>query len=179
MQGLVFNIGPTIWEAEFGDAIFLGGYEVLARTARLIRQLTTWNDSIAALFTFTCIEHALKCIGPSSKVSFVFELLGMVRDLGPTKAESESVTSMRRELEKILPTTSGPEADIVLATQALTSFCSLGLPPWGGIRSALELSRLSVGKKFRSYGSESYGYYAEAAWQAEKLQQILYPGGIK
>jgi hypothetical protein len=59
---LVRWLGPTIYEAEVApDAIILAAYDkvVTSGPARLVRQMTRWNDRTARLFAADCAERAL------------------------------------------------------------------------------------------------------------------------
>jgi hypothetical protein len=52
-------LGPVIWEAEADSEVIDAGNKVVARRARVIRRLDTWNERTARLFAADCAERVL------------------------------------------------------------------------------------------------------------------------
>ena len=52
-------LGPAIWEAEVDGDVIDAGDKVVARRARVVRRLNTWNETTSRLFAADCAEHVL------------------------------------------------------------------------------------------------------------------------
>jgi len=52
-------LGPVIWEAEVDGELIADRGKLVARRARVIRRLDTWNERTARLFAADCAEHVL------------------------------------------------------------------------------------------------------------------------
>jgi hypothetical protein len=52
-------LGPVICEAEIGGGCIRASDETVARTARIVRVLDTWNERTARLFACDCAERVL------------------------------------------------------------------------------------------------------------------------
>jgi hypothetical protein len=52
-------LGPVICEAEVGGQVLRAGGKTVARTARIVKVLDTWNERTARLFACDCAEQAL------------------------------------------------------------------------------------------------------------------------
>ena len=52
-------LGPAIWEAEVDGELIDAGEKVVARRARVVRRLNTWNETTARLFAADCAERVL------------------------------------------------------------------------------------------------------------------------
>jgi hypothetical protein len=59
---LVYWLGPVIWEAEVDGEIIDAGDKVVARRARVIRRLDSWNERTARRFAADCAEDVLHLI---------------------------------------------------------------------------------------------------------------------
>ena len=57
---LVPWLGPVIWEAEVDGEVIDAGDKVVARRARVVRRIGTWNERTARLFAASCAEDALQ-----------------------------------------------------------------------------------------------------------------------
>jgi len=56
---LINWLGPVIWEAEAEGETLDAGDKIVARKARVIRRLDTWNERTARLFAADCAEDVL------------------------------------------------------------------------------------------------------------------------
>ena len=52
-------LGTVIWEVETDGEMIDAGDKTVARRARVVRRLDTWNDRTARLFAADCAEHVL------------------------------------------------------------------------------------------------------------------------
>lgn len=52
-------LGPVICEAEIGGQVLRADGKTVARTARIVRVLDTWNERTARLFACDCAERVL------------------------------------------------------------------------------------------------------------------------
>ena len=58
-QDLVKWLAPALWEVETDGEIIEASDKVVARRARIVRRVETWNDRTARLFAADCAEHVL------------------------------------------------------------------------------------------------------------------------
>jgi len=58
-QDLTMWLGPVIWRAEVDGEVIEANDKVVARKARVVERLDTWNERIARLFAADCAEHVL------------------------------------------------------------------------------------------------------------------------
>jgi hypothetical protein len=56
---LIYWLGPTIYEAEYNGHLVEHENKVVVRKARLVRQLDSWNERTARLFSCDCAEYVL------------------------------------------------------------------------------------------------------------------------
>jgi hypothetical protein len=59
-EQLLSWLGPTLWIAEAGKEREVQTDKIVVRRARLLRQVTTWDEKSARLFAADCAEWALK-----------------------------------------------------------------------------------------------------------------------
>jgi len=165
--GLVYNIGPTIWEAETGEEfISFLPYRVVARTARLIRRIQAWDKRNAVIFACDCVEHCLRQVqGPDD----AFLLVEEIRDVALGKSGEKALEDVYATAgiiwnrEKSLPAQAA-----VSAVRNIASYKVYGKTVWGSIAKALEAARTAI-----EYLEGEYAYYEEGGWQARHLQSIL------
>ena len=58
-RDLVTWLGPVIWEAEVDGEVIEEPDKVVARRARIVRRVETWNERTTRLFAADCAEHVL------------------------------------------------------------------------------------------------------------------------
>src|SRR5574342_18448 len=56
---LIEWLGPRIFELEYEGELVESDNKAVMRRARLLRELTTWNETTARLFAADCAEHVL------------------------------------------------------------------------------------------------------------------------
>jgi hypothetical protein len=61
-EDLIMWLGPRIFELESRGEMVVSGNKVVVRGARLTRELTTWNERTARLFSCDCAELALTLV---------------------------------------------------------------------------------------------------------------------
>jgi len=66
-QDLIHWLGPVIWEAEVDGEVIEQGDKVVARRARVVRRVDTWNERTARLFAAWCAEQVLVYAGPEHR----------------------------------------------------------------------------------------------------------------
>ena len=69
-QDLLGWCAPRLFVAEHGGALVIAENKVVVRKARLLREVTTWNDRIARLFACDCAERALKAAKVADERSY-------------------------------------------------------------------------------------------------------------
>jgi hypothetical protein len=58
-QDLIYWLGPVIWRAEIDGELIEANDKVVARRARVVERLDTWNERTARLFAADCAERLL------------------------------------------------------------------------------------------------------------------------
>lgn len=86
-QDLVHWLGPVIWEAEVDGEVIEQGDKVVARCARVVRRVDTWNERTARLFAAWCAEQVLVYAGPEHRDTLA-ETIRVVREAAWSAAEA-------------------------------------------------------------------------------------------
>jgi len=172
-NGLIHWIGPTIWIAECGKEYVISRDvpAVVARTARLITRVESWNKTVAVLYAAECIREAAKVAGyqPNDAVFSMISQIELVADEALTGSDSaidvlESIQSdARKAMAKELI---NAKAMVVFGIERLAAAISNDLP-WDDIYYAMGLAWPS------NETSEM------AKWRTDTLMSFLNLQGIK
>ena len=150
-------LGPVIWEAEVDGEVIDAVDKVVARRARVVRRLDTWNETTARLFAADCAEHVLP----------IFEKQHPGDDR-PRKAIAAARAFARGEIDR--PTMAAARDAAWDATwgAALASTraasAAAGAAAWTAAGNAAGAAAWNAAASLRA---------AESKWQTDRLWQYL------
>jgi len=93
-QDLVHWLGPVIWEAEAEGELIETDDKVVARRARIIRRVDTWDERTARLFACWCAEQALPYALPAHRETLA-ETIRVVRAYAEGQATDAAWSAAR------------------------------------------------------------------------------------
>lgn len=94
-EDLVKWLGPTIWEVEVEGEQLAAEDKVVVRRARLVKQLTTWNDRTARVFACDCAEAVLSIYEKVGKSTAPRNAIAVARRFANGEATDEEMAAAR------------------------------------------------------------------------------------
>jgi hypothetical protein len=161
-EQLVFWLGPAIFDVQVEDVEIRDKEKCVCRRARLLKQLTTWNERTARLFAADCAEHVLP-IFTKKRPSDDRPKLAIIaaRDYAEGRISLGQLTAARNA--------AGDAAKAAAEAAASTASLAADAAFWTTASLAVNIASWAAA----SWAAEAAGREAERKWQAQRLLYYL------